>query len=83
MLGVWWTIGCDLVSERRRESGKYHERQVRAAHALLTNPRASNVARHGARCRLNRSVVVLRRLASIPRMKRRLESDRLREKGRW
>lgn len=70
------------MSDRRRFKTAYLTRKLAAAHALLADPAATDQARRGARCRLNRSVKILRALPAVPAMKRLLEVDRLADKKR-
>lgn len=61
--------------KQRRQSSRYLSRRILAAHNVLNDPTSTDAQRHGARCRLNRSVDVLKRLPPIPAMKRRLQVD--------
>jgi hypothetical protein len=61
----------------RTQSARYLTRKIAAAHAVLANPTATDPQRRGARCRLNRAVLVLRALAPIPPMKHGLSIDRI------
>lgn len=59
----------------RRQFSRYLSRRIVAAHNVLNNPMSSDEQRRGARCRLNRTVDVLRRLPPIPAMKRAFQVD--------
>jgi hypothetical protein len=61
-------------TERQRAS--YLTKRMAAAHAVLADLSASDQARRAARCRINRTLAIIRRLAPIPRMKRRLAVDK-------
>lgn len=71
--------------DRRRHSTRYLMRRLAAAHHVLRfdpDYRFSDQQRHRARCRLNRTLAIVRRLPPVPLMRRSLEVDRLAERRR-
>lgn len=63
-----------------RHSARYLTRRLAAAHAVLSDPTATDAQRRGARCRLNKTVDTLKTLEPIPPMRRPLQVDVLAEK---
>jgi hypothetical protein len=61
--------------KQRRHKAAYLTRRLVAAHNVLESPCTTLEQRRAARCRINRTIDVLRRLAPIPAMKRRLDVD--------
>jgi hypothetical protein len=67
-----------MAHNHRRVKASWLTRQFARAHNVLADPTATNAQRQAARCRLNRSTSIARRLRPVPPMKRELKIDRQR-----
>lgn len=70
------------MTDLRRHKASYLTRRLAAARQVLLDPTATDDRRRGARCRMNRTLAVLRALPPIPPMTTELEVDRLARKRR-
>jgi hypothetical protein len=63
------------MGDQARYKSGYLLRRLASAHSVLDNPTATTAQRRGARCRINHTMNILRRLPPIPMMKRGLASS--------